>query len=121
LIAILARNTLAEALATPGNTQPRVLAGLTKGTVDLVGIGAVSIGGIAHVFGAIVTITAIDFAAKLRVHASAGLAPTGQAGKVAVGAVRSVRVFARAVCRIAQVLGASLAVIAIDICTKAQT
>jgi hypothetical protein len=120
LIAVIAGNKLAEALATPRNAQTWVPAGLTKGTVDLVGIGAVSIGGIAHVFGAIVTIAAIDFAAKLRVHAGAGLAPTRQTAEVAVRAVRSVRVFARAVCRIAQVLSAFLAVVAIDVHTKAQ-
>ena len=57
-VAILARNTLAETLAVPGNTQTRVPVSLTKGTIDFVGIGAASIVGIAHVFGAVVPVVA---------------------------------------------------------------
>ena len=64
---------------------------------------------------------AIDFAAKLRVHAAAGLAATGQTAEVTVRAFRSVGVFARAVRLIAQVLGAFLAVVAIYVGAKAQT
>jgi hypothetical protein len=121
LIAIIARNTLAETSANPHNTQTRVPAGLTKGTVHLVGIGAVGIGRIANVFSAIVAIAAINFAAKLRVHAGPGLAPTRQAVKIAARPFRSVRVITTAICRIAQVFGAFVAVVAIDAYAKAQT
>ena len=74
MVAVIARNTLAETLANPRTAQTRVPASLTKGTVDLVGIGAVRISGIAHIFGAIVAIIAIGLAAKFRVYAGARLA-----------------------------------------------
>jgi hypothetical protein len=103
-------------LTHPGPAYTRNAVEVALGTVWPVVVQARAVGEVTDVFGARVVVVALD--AFTKPYAQAGGALAGVLAKLARGAVRSVRMVAAAIGRIAHIVGTRVAVTAIHTFAK---